>query len=46
MSSNLGKYSEILCIRLDDLEFANFHKSCANLKKSRKTTLIYNPHGY
>jgi hypothetical protein len=32
-SPNLGKNPRMLCIRLGNLQFAKFHKSCANLKK-------------
>ena len=31
--SNLGENSQKVCIRLANLQVANFHKSCANLKK-------------
>jgi len=30
---NIGKDSKRLCIRRDNLQFVNFHKSCGNLKK-------------
>jgi hypothetical protein len=31
--SSLEENSGMLCIGLGNLQFANFHKSCANLKK-------------
>jgi hypothetical protein len=39
-ASNLGENSGMLCIRLGNLQLANFHKSYANLKKIGYPSLL------
>jgi hypothetical protein len=38
---NIGKDSEGLCIRLNNLQLAKCHKSCANLKKKSSSKICY-----